>query len=1138
MKQSGTASKQRRSDASPEPFGPYHIVGRLGRGSLTEVIEAKRAGVEGFEKRLVIKRFWPEYMKHQPLVRAWAERAKEAAQLSHANIAHVLDVGRVESNGGPALYVATEKVSGLSTFSLLDHARRTRQQLPIELCLHIAAETAKALDHAHRRRDADLQALRITHGDLTARNVLVSWEGEVKVTDFRLGRAWFDAYPNWQTEPVPFGRKLPYLSPELVRGGQPTEFSDQFSLGVLLFELLTGRGPFTAGTVAEILERIRETQRPGLRSQRGDVTEGVAALVARLLDSEPEGRYPSAAAVYEELVAQSYELGAHFGPGELSEWLNQLRDSDEGVAADAELSAEVEASFSHEPTPTAVRRRVINSDDPTASDESAPMSSRLRGTDTRLVGREKELRELGWALNRAVGGSVQVTGLIGDAGIGKTRLVREMVRRMRRGVIDVGYHVARCPSGGADLPNSALGAMLRALCGIDAPHKDLSADRAVQRLRELGLSSSERRAVLAELGADETPNRRARLRRALGAIADGLCRDRPTVLIWDNAHEMDSLSAELLETVVARGEVSRKLLIVFAGRREGAMPFEALPGYRKINIKTLGDDDQERLIREQLGAQVVSREVRDVVRHHTGGNPLFVEVFLREALESSAIRVDGGDALLLSRRALPEPRTLRDLLAKRVARLPALDAATLDAAAILGAPLDRGVLARVLDVTAAELEPSLARLIEDGLLRDRDELTFPTRLIAEVTVAKLAPKEHERLHHVAARAYLGGKAPSQADLRRVAIHLAEAGDYARASEFFASSGLAGLADGRLEQAVSDLSRALELGSEERTTVELSQWISALARVLRHVASATRLSSLLDDLVDRCLQDGALDGATRARALVDLGVCFGALHNYQRASELLDAASAVPGARPEVCSEAWLARAELANQQADYRAAIAALTAAKDASRSTRFLLAQAHALAGLCESQRAAHALARIGADEGPGVACEKARLQALANAARGDWTGVLDTASQAAQMARAAGLVGQWSLALQLVSDAYMRSGDLARAYGAAQRARFAADELGADKLLFGADHRLAYLDAAREGRPGSALDDLVQSAERAGWKSDAMLVRYSAAELDASTDPARAAEAFKAQREVARSCGNELLARACDSSLKSLDA
>ncbi len=1114
-------------------------MGRLGRGSLTEVIEAKRAGVEGFEKRLVIKRFWPEYMKHQPLVRAWAERAKEAAQLSHANIAHVLDVGRVESTGGPALYVATERVSGLSTFSLLDHARRTRQQLPIELCLHIAAETAKALDHAHRRRDADLKTRPITHGDLTARNVLVSWEGEVKVTDFRLGRAWFDAYPQWQTEPVPFGRKLPYLSPELVRGGQPTEFSDQFSLGVLLFELLTGRGPFTAGTVGEILERIRETQRPGLRSQRGDVTEGVAALVARLLDSEPEGRYPSAAAVYEELVAQSYELSAHFGPGELSAWLNQLRDSDEGAAADAELSAEVEASFSHEPTPTAVRRKADRPGDsstPDTSEDGAPMSSRLRGTDTRLVGREKELRELGWALNRAVGGSAQVTGLIGDAGVGKTRLVREMVRRMRRGVIDVGYHVALCPSGGADIPNSALGAMLRALCGIDASHKDLPADLAVQRLRELGLSSSERRAVLAELGADQTPNRRARLRRALAAIADGLCRDRPTVLIWDNAHEMDSLSAELLSTVIARGEVSRKLLIVFAGRRDGAMPFEALPGYRKINLETLADDDQERLIREQLGARVVSQEVRDVVRDHAGGNPLFVEVFLREALESSAIRVDGGDALLLSRRALPEPRTLRDLLAKRVARLPPLDAATLDAAAILGAPLDRGVLARVLDVTAADLEPSLSRLVEDGLLRDRDELAFPTRLIAEVTVAKLAPQEHERLHHVAARAYLGGKAPSQADLRRVAIHLAEAGDYARASEFFASSGLAGLADGRLEQAVSDLSRALELGSEERTTVELAQWISALARVLRHVASATRLSSLLDDLVDRCLQDGALDGATRARALVDLGVCFGALHNYQRASELLDAASAVPGARPEVRSEAWLARAELANQQADYRAAIAALTSAKDASRSTRFLLAQAHALAGLGESQRAAHALARIGADEGPGVACEKARLQALAHAARGDWTGVLDTASQAAQMARAAGLVGQWSLSLQLVSDAYMRSGERARAYGAAQRARFAADELGADKLLFGADHRLAYLDAAREGHPGSVLDALVQSAERAGWKSDAMLVRYSAAELDASAHPARAAEAFKAQREVARSCGNELLARACDSSLMSL--
>ena len=1113
---------------------------------MTEVIEAKRAGVEGFEKRLVIKRLWPEYMKSQSLVRAWVERAKEAVRLSHANIAHVLDIGRVESASGPSLYVATERVMGLSTFSLLDHARRTRQQLPVELCLHIAAETAKALDHAHRRRDAELKRLRITHGDLTARNVLVSWDGEVKVTDFRLGRSWFDAYPEWRSSPVPFERKLSYLSPELVRGGEPTEFSDQFSLGVLLFELLTGRGPFTAGTVGEMLERIRETQRPGLRSQRGDVSEGVAAIVARLLDSDPAGRYPSAAAAYEELVAQSYKLGMRFGPADLAAWLNQLQDSGASAAAAEELTTDVDASFSHEPTPTAVRKKA---DEPGVSGESrdsdsdadsgageAPMSSRLRGADTRLVGREEELRELGWALNRAVGGSVQVTGLIGEAGVGKTRLLREMVRRMRRGVIDVGYHVAVCPSGGTELPNSALGVMLRALCGLDGPNERLRADQAVQRLRELGLSSSERRAVLAELGADASPNRRARLRRALSAIADGLCRDRPTVLIWDNAHEMDALSAELLSSVVTRGELNRKLLIVLAGRRAGEMAFEALPGYRHISLEVLADEDQERFIREQLGAQVVTVELLDVVRDHAGGNPLFIEVFLREALESSAIGIDGGDAVLLSRRTLPEPRTLRDLLTRRVARLPALDAATLDAASVLGAPLSRVVLAAVLDVPPAELEQSLSRLIESGLLRDAEELAFPTRLIAEVTIAKLAPREHERLHRLAARAYLGNKTASHADLRRVAIHLAEAGDYARASEFFASSGLAGLADGRLEQAVSDLSRALELGSEERTTVELAHWISALARVLRHVASATRFASLLDDLVDRCSQDGALDGAARARALVDLGVCFGALDNYDRARELLDAASNAADASMDVRSEASLARAELANQQADYRSAIASLASAKDAARSSRFLLAQAHALAGLGEAKRASQALARINAEGGPGVACEKARLQAMVSAAQGDWTGVLDRASQAAQMARGAGLIGQWSLALQLVSDAYVRSADLERAHGAAQRARFAADELGADKLLFAADCRLAFLSAAREGRTGSALEEFIERAESVGWQSDAMHARYLAAKLDVTANPERAAAALKAQRDAARSFGNELLACACESSLAAM--
>src|SRR5579872_22446 len=157
---------------------------------MAEVFKAKSYGVEGFEKILVIKRILPELAKSQDFVDMFIHEAKLAVRLSHANIVQVFDLGRAASDqADEAYFMAMEYVHGLDLASVLARSRRQQKQLPIQLGVYVASEVAKGLDHAHRRRDEQMRPLGIVHRDVSPQNVLLSFEGEVKVTDFGIAKA-------------------------------------------------------------------------------------------------------------------------------------------------------------------------------------------------------------------------------------------------------------------------------------------------------------------------------------------------------------------------------------------------------------------------------------------------------------------------------------------------------------------------------------------------------------------------------------------------------------------------------------------------------------------------------------------------------------------------------------------------------------------------------------------------------------------------------------------------------------------------------------------------------------------------------------------------------------------------------------
>jgi eukaryotic-like serine/threonine-protein kinase len=269
----------------PPRIGPYRLLRRIGRGGIAEVFLAEQVGASGFCKRVAIKRILPELSGHAELERALIAEARLGARLTHRNLVSVLGL----AVDGGSYYAVLEHVDGG------DLAALASAPLSPALALLVAEELALALDFVHRAVDEGGRPLGLIHRDVSPSNVLVSVEGEVKLADFGLAKATLLA-------DVTHGnlRKgtFAYMSPEQVAGEPLDATSDQFSLAILLAELLTGRRPFDAETAHATMENIRRADRPDL----ADVPAPIAALLRRCLAPRPSERFATAELLRRELA--------------------------------------------------------------------------------------------------------------------------------------------------------------------------------------------------------------------------------------------------------------------------------------------------------------------------------------------------------------------------------------------------------------------------------------------------------------------------------------------------------------------------------------------------------------------------------------------------------------------------------------------------------------------------------------------------------------------------------------------------------------------------------------------------------------------------------------------------------------------
>lgn len=336
------------NEPAPVLYGKYQLLDLLARGGMAEVYKAKSHGVEGFEKILVIKRILPELSKDPQFVEMFINEAKIAVTLSHANIVQVFDLGRAEDS----YFIAMEYVAGYDLATILERGRRLGRPVPQELAVFVVSELAKALDYAHRRRDSQLRPLNIVHRDVSPQNVLVSFEGEVKLTDFGIAKAALAMEE--RTDAGVVKGKYAYMSPEQARGDDVDARSDLFALGTVLYELLSGGNPFDVPESAyETLRNVRDGELLSLAERMPELPAELSAIVDRAMSRSVEERHPNAGHLYEELVQFLYSSGRRVSGHDLAEYLQEVRRASELERApdDTRLRAVFEQGSSPPPNP-------------------------------------------------------------------------------------------------------------------------------------------------------------------------------------------------------------------------------------------------------------------------------------------------------------------------------------------------------------------------------------------------------------------------------------------------------------------------------------------------------------------------------------------------------------------------------------------------------------------------------------------------------------------------------------------------------------------------------------------------------------------------------------------------------------------
>ena len=692
-------------------LGPYEVVAKLGEGGMGEVYRARDTRLD----RVVAIKLLPAALTLAPdRIRRFIQEAKAVSALNHPNIVTIHEFGHCDAGR----FIVMELVQGRTL-------RQLDQPCALELLVDLGSQTARALSVTH--------AAGITHRDIKPDNIMLRDDGYVKVLDFGVAQLAphgldTDAETLQGTLPGTLLGTIKYMSPEQARGSAVSHASDIFALGIVLYELATGRHPFTAKTQIGYLHAISGQVPLPPTSARPDIPAGLEVLILGMLEKEARQR-PTANEVADALQALEQHVTAHTPRSSIR------------------------------PATPAPRRHI--------------------------VGRERERAELRAAFNQAQAGRGSLLCVGGEPGIGKTTLVEDFLAELATGhhcTIARGRCSERLAGTEAYLPLlEALDSVLRSgsYPTLAGAMKQLAPTWYAQVVPLSGDSEQS-----ARLLADVKAASQERMKRELAAFLRTVAHVQPLVIFFDDLHWADVSTIDLLSFLAGKFD-ELKVLIVATYRPSDLL----LAKHPFLQIKP--DLQARGLCRELLPEFLTEMEIADylalefpghefpaefpqLIHAKTEGSPLFMADLVRYLRDRRVIASTSGSrsgAWTLAQ-ALPDinrelPESVRGMIERKISQLSEEDRKLLTVASVQGYQFDSAVVAQALDLDAAAVEERLEKL---------DRMFAFVKLTSEAEFPNRTPTLKYRFVHVLYQnaLYAGVRATRKATLSRSVAQALEA----------------------------------------------------------------------------------------------------------------------------------------------------------------------------------------------------------------------------------------------------------------------------------------------------------------------------------------------------------------------------
>jgi serine/threonine protein kinase len=324
------------------PDSRYRITERVAAGGMAEVFRGVAESLQGFKKNIAIKRILPSLTKNKKFVAMFLDEARLSLLLQHANIVQVFDIGHTDDT----YFIVMEYVDGVDLKALMEWRRRINRRIPIAHSLYVVMEICKGLSYAHELQNPETgKPLGIVHRDISPPNVLISKQGEIKVVDFGLAKATSQIET---TDPGVVKGKMSYLSPEAARGEDVDFGADIFAVGILLYEMLTGKRLFYGETDYQTVELVRNAKVPPIKPQNPQVEPELEDIVRKALAKRKQDRFQSPIDMQDALAQYSYSRGLKVISRDIAELVRQCLDDKNTQSGEAKKASIIDHMLQEE----------------------------------------------------------------------------------------------------------------------------------------------------------------------------------------------------------------------------------------------------------------------------------------------------------------------------------------------------------------------------------------------------------------------------------------------------------------------------------------------------------------------------------------------------------------------------------------------------------------------------------------------------------------------------------------------------------------------------------------------------------------------------------------------------------------------